>query len=190
MEEGLRSTKFAWSKNGATIAVTCPWGNQFRCHEAGPEFGEMKAGIPYVEFLTPESSADSIAHFYSRIMNAPAAVELDGGVKVARVQIGRNQSLLFRETRDALTPYDGHHIAVYVANFSHPYGELKRRGLIAEEVRNHQFRLKDIIDPDTGNTAFSLEHEVRSLRHPCFNGSLSIAIRRRHSGNTGAAGTL
>lgn len=168
VEEGLRHTKFAWSRNGATIAVTCPWGNQFRCHEAGTEFGEMKAGIPYVELLTPQSSADSIARFYGTIMNAPAAVELDGGVKVARVQIGRNQSLLFRETREPLAPYDGHHIAVYVANFSHPYGELKRRGLITEEVRNHQFRFRDIIDPDTGNAAFSLEHEVRSLRHPMF----------------------
>ena len=168
VEEGLRETKFRWSKNNGTISVTCPWGNQFNCHEAGPAFGDMKMGIPYVEFLTADGSADSIARFYDEVMDAPAAVELDGGRKRARVQIGRSQSLLFRETREEVPPYDGHHIAVYVANFSHPYGELKRRGLISEDVRNHQFRFKDIIDPDTGNPVFFLEHEVRSLRHPMF----------------------
>jgi hypothetical protein len=168
VEEGLRGTKFHWSENADTISVTCPWGNRFRCHEAGPEFGDMKMGIPYVEFLTAEGSADSIASFYRNVMKGPAAVELNGG-KTARVSIGRNQSLLFRESRETPAPYDGHHIAVYVANFSHPYGELKRRGLITEDVRNHQFRFKDIIDPETGSPAFFLEHEVRSLRHPMFH---------------------
>ena len=81
----------------------------------------------------------------------------------------RNQWLLFSETREALAPYDGHHIAVYVANFSHPYAELNRRGLISEDVRNHQFRFEDIIEPDTGNAVFFLEHEVRSLRHPMID---------------------
>ncbi|HEY7168100.1 MAG TPA: hypothetical protein VIB79_26315 [Candidatus Binatia bacterium] len=168
VEEGLRGTEFHWSENADTISVTCPWGNRFRCHEAGPEFGDMKMGIPYVEFLTAEGSADSIASFYRNVMKGPAAVELNGG-KTARVSIGRNQSLLFRESRETPAPYDGHHIAVYVANFSHPYGELKRRGLITEDVRNHQFRFKDIIDPETGSPAFFLEHEVRSLRHPMFH---------------------
>jgi len=168
VEEGLRGTKFKWTQDGATITVSCPWGNHFRCHQTGPEFGEMKSGMPYVEFLAAEGSADAIVRFYSRIMNAPAATELDGGEKIARISIGRNQSLIFRESRETLRPYDGHHIAVYVANFSHPYAELNRRGLITEDVRNHQFRFKDIIDPETGTAAYFLEHEVRSLRHPMF----------------------
>jgi hypothetical protein len=41
--------------------------------------------------------------------------------------------------------------------------------LISEEVRNHQFRFKEIIDPDTNRLLLSLEHEVRSLHHPMFN---------------------
>jgi hypothetical protein len=41
-----------------------------------------------------------------------------------------------------------------VSNFSRPYAFLKQHGLISEEVRNHQFRFKEIIDPDT-NRYFS-----------------------------------
>jgi hypothetical protein len=60
-------------------------------------------------------------------------------------------------------------VAVYVANFSGPFGYLQSRGLITEDVRNHQFRFKDIIDPDNGRQIFTLEHEVRSLRHPMYH---------------------
>ena len=140
VEQGLAGTKFRWSVEANHIAVTCPWGNRFQCYPAGPEFGDMALGIPYVEFL----------------------------VTAGRVQIGRNQSLVFRETEAALAPYDGHHIAIYVANFSRAYGYLKSRGLISEDVRNHQYRFKDIIDPDNGSSVFLVEHEVRSLHHPMF----------------------
>jgi hypothetical protein len=85
------------------------------------------------------------------------------------VKIGRHQSLLFRETDRPLRAYDGHHIAIYVANFSSPYGFLQSRGGISEDVRNHQFRFKNIVDPVDGSAKFSLEHEVRSLRHPMYN---------------------
>ena len=32
-----------------------------------------------------------------------------------------NQELLFQETADAVPPYDGHHIQLYIVNFSGPY---------------------------------------------------------------------
>ncbi|MEK7783345.1 MAG: hypothetical protein AAB279_05395, partial [Candidatus Binatota bacterium] len=69
-------------------------------------------------------------------------------------------------------PYDGHHIAVYVANFSAPYGFLKSRNLIMEDVRNHQFRFKDVVDPNNDMRVFEIEHEVRSLRHPMYHRQL------------------
>ena len=34
-----------------------------------------------------------------------------------------------------------------------------------EAYANRQFRFKDIIDPDTGEILFELEHEVRAMRH-------------------------
>jgi hypothetical protein len=128
----------------------------------------MGVGIPYVEFAVGRGAARAIVNFYDQVLGASGSMESEDGAAVGRVNLGRNQFLCFRETDRALRPYDGHHIAVYVSNFSRPYGLLRERGLISEEVRNHQFRFKDIIDVDGGGPVFALEHEVRSLRHPMF----------------------
>jgi hypothetical protein len=64
--------------------------------------------------------------------------------------------------------YDGHHIAVYLTNFSGPYQFLQERNLVTEDIRNHQFRFQDIVDPASGAPVFTLEHEVRSSRHPGY----------------------
>lgn len=164
----LKDSQFSWSDRGDYVAVTCPWGNRFRCHLAGPDFHDMAVGISYVEFLVPVGVAGQIAQFYQNVFETPAHVEPNGHGEVSRVMIGRNQSLRFLETQEPIAAYDGHHIAVYVANFSGPYGFLKRRGLISEDVRNHQFRFQSIVDPDNCQVVFRLEHEVRSLRHPMY----------------------
>ena len=168
VEEGLRGTRFAWAKHKDAIEVSCPWGNKFRCYPPDSRFGDMGLGMPYVEFLVSPNAAEAIVDFYVKVLNAPAAVEVDDGEKVGRIKIGRNQALRFRETRKALAAYDGHHVAVYVANFSRAYNLLRERRLITEEVQNHQFRFKDIVDLDSGKPVFFLEHEVRSLHHPMF----------------------
>ena len=129
----------------------------------------MALGIPYVEFLVGRGKAAGIARFYQSVLGAPAALQSDRDGAAAKVSIGRNQALIFRETSEPLRAYDGHHIAIYVANFSGPYGFLKARGLVSEDVRNHQFRFKEIVDPDGGVGLFLVEHEVRSLHHPMFN---------------------
>lgn len=167
--EPLAGTKFRWSAEGEYVAVTCPWGNQFRCYAPDARFGDMALGIPWVEFLVGTGRAAGIARFYDRVLGAPAAVQSDARATMARVKIGRHQMLIFRESDEPAPPYDGHHIAIYVANFSRPYTYLKERGLITEEVRNHQFRFKELIDPDSDQAIFCVEHEVRSLHHPMFN---------------------
>ena len=167
--EGLKGTEFAFQPDGDLTMVTCPWGNRFRCHSSQAEFGDMAVGLPYVEFAVARGSMKGILSFYEIVFGAPTAVEGDAQGEFGRVKIGRHQSLLFRETDRKLRPYDGHHVAIYVANFSGPYNYLKSRGAISEEVRNHQFRFKEISDPVDGSHKFSLEHEVRSLRHPMYN---------------------
>jgi hypothetical protein len=169
VESLLEDSQFSWSDGQDYIAVTCPWGNHFRCHAAGPDFQDMAVGISYVEFLVPIGVAGTITHFYRNVFETPTQVEENGGGRVSHVMIGRNQSLRFRETERAVAAYDGHHIAIYVANFSGPYGFLKGRGLISEDVRNHQFRFQTIVDPDSCKVVFLLEHEVRSLRHSMYN---------------------
>jgi hypothetical protein len=167
--DGLKGTQFAFEQDGERIIVTCPWGNRFRCHSSQAEFGDMAAGMPYVEFAVGSGAMTGILRFYQTVFGAPTAVEFDAHGEFGRVRIGRHQSLLFRETNRALRSYDGHHVAIYVANFSGPYGYLKNHGAISEEVRNHQFRFKELTDPVDDSYKFSLEHEVRSLRHPMYN---------------------
>ncbi|HWP57785.1 MAG TPA: VOC family protein [Candidatus Acidoferrales bacterium] len=166
VRQDLEGTKFAWAAESDHIAVTCPWGNRFRCYEPAPRFGDMLLGLPYIEFHTRPGTAAGIARFYEKVMGAPSVVLSEP--PAARVAIGRNQWITFRETDGAIPPYDGHHIAVYVAKFSSIYRFLRERGLILEEVRNHQFRFKTIVDPDSGEEQFLLEHEVRSLKHPMY----------------------
>jgi hypothetical protein len=168
VQEGLGGTQFAWRRNGDTIFATSPWGNEYRCYEASHDFGDMGVGIPFVEFFVRPGAARAIVNFYDQFLSTPGSLESDGGEIVGRIKLGRHQFLSFRETDRPLRPYDGHHIAVYVSNFSRPHGLLKERGLISEEVRNHQFRFKDIVDIDSGAPVFTLEHEVRSLHHPMF----------------------
>ena len=94
-------------------------------------------------------------------------VEDDQG-RHACVSAGIGQNLIFRETDKPLPAYDGHHIQVYVADFSGPYKQLLKRGLIIEESDQHQYRFKDIVDPNGGKVLYTLEHEVRSMKHPIY----------------------
>lgn len=167
--DGLKGSKFSVERSADYLAVTCPWGNRYRCYQNQPRFGDMMLGIPYVEFSVRPGTMEAIIGFYHTAFNAPVTVENDAEGEHGRVRIGRCQWLNFRERATPTALYDGHHIAVYVANFSGPYEYLKSRGLISEEVRNHQFRFKDIVDPANDKPVFVLEHEVRSLRHPMYH---------------------
>jgi hypothetical protein len=163
----LEGTKFAWSREDGYIAATSPWGNRFRIYEAGPDFGTLRVGMPYVQFDAPRGTAEGIAAFYNEVIGAAASVKSNEAGDAAEVSIGQYQRLVFQET-DEVAEYDGHHIAVYVANFSHPYAELSERGLVTEEPRNHQYRFLDIVEPKSNKPLFRIEHEVRSLKHPLY----------------------
>ncbi|HEX2174146.1 MAG TPA: hypothetical protein VHL09_17065 [Dehalococcoidia bacterium] len=187
VEPQLAGTKFAWSVEKGYVAVTCPWGNQFRCYAPQPSYGDMAIGIPYVEFLVRPGTAEGIARFYQQVMKSPATVKRDGDVALARVEVGSVQAIYFRETTEPLPEYDGHHIAVYVADFSSSYNFFAERNLIMEDIRNHQYRFKEIIDPESGEQMHVLEHEVRSVKHPMFgremvNRNPAQSLRSYHRG--------
>lgn len=171
-EKKLAGTQFAWARENGHVAVTCPWGNRIRCHAPGPEFGNINLGMPYVEFLAPPGAAAGIARFYQQVLRAPVSVEKTSLGLCARVHIGTHQALIFRETPEQTRPYDGHHVAIYVANVSGPYAYFKEHGLVMEELMRHQFRFKTIVDPETGKPLFELEHEVRSMVNPMYRREL------------------
>ena len=167
----LEGTQFSWSRKDGYIEATCPWGNHFRIYEPSHELGGIGTGMPYVEFTVPTGTADGIRRFYDQAIGCAGTIDESPEGKAAVISVGQYQQLIFRETAD-VPPYDGHHIAVYVANFSRPYQWLSERGLITEEPRNHQFRFVDIIDPDTGEKLFEIEHEVRGMKHAMFRRDL------------------
>ena len=164
----LDGTGFAADAGREAVDVTSPWGNRIRCHRPQPQFGRMALGMPYVELDVPEGTAPGIARFYRDILGAPATVGEADGAPAARVPVGYSQELVYRETDEAPPPYDGHHLAVYLADFSGPHGRLDARGLITEESDQHQYRFQAIVDPDDGGTLFEIEHEVRSMTHPLY----------------------
>jgi len=166
----LDGTRFDFKEHEKFVEATCPWGNRIRCYAPDQQrFGRITLGIVYVEFEVPKGTADRIARFYRSVIGARAAASDDNGTsRAGRVEVGIGQNLIFRETGGEPPPYDGHHIQIYVADFSGPYTKLLDKGLISEESDQHQYRFKDLVDPETGETLFTIEHEVRSMRHPLF----------------------
>jgi hypothetical protein len=163
----LAGTRFTVAREDeGAIAVTCPFGNRYRCHGPSAAFGPMELGMPYVEFDVPPGTADRIATFYDTILGAPAGVEQRRGARSAAVLTGKGQHLHFREAPEPQPPFDGHHIAIYIADFAGPYRKLLERGLLTREVNPHEWRFRDIVDLATGEVLFTVEHEVRSMTHP------------------------
>jgi len=163
----LAETRYAWEERDGIVEATCPWGNRFRCHAPAPEFGGAELAIAYVEFGVPPGSAAGITRFYQQILKAQA--ELRGGAEpMAVISTSATQRLRFRETARPLPEYDGHHVQIYVTDFSGPHRRLLERGLITEESDEYQYRFRDLVDPADGRKLFTIEHEVRSLTHPLY----------------------
>jgi hypothetical protein len=164
----LADTKFNFTEHNDYVQATCPWGNTIRLHEPdAARFGRINLGIPYVEFDVPAGTAKGIAKFYREMIDVPATV-VNGDGTTAKVSVGKQQYLLFRETDTPLPDYDEHHVQIYVVNFSGPHKRLGERGLVNREDNQYQYRFRDITDLDTDKHLFTIEHEVRCLTHPMF----------------------
>jgi hypothetical protein len=169
VRKDLKGTKFDYKagngKSNQYVDVTCPWGNRLRCHAPDKEkFGPILLGIPYVEFDVPAGAADGIARFYRDVFGATTDVTK----KAAHISVGPQQKLIFKETKKTLPDYDGHHLQLYVADFSGPYKKLLQKRMITEESNQHQYRFLDIYDPKNGKVLYRLEHEIRSMTHPLY----------------------
>jgi hypothetical protein len=169
VKDQLAQTKFAYERRGDHVEVTCPWGNKFRCYKPDEKrFGRVVLGMPYISFDVQKGAAEKIASFYRKVMAIPADVERTDGMARARVLVGKKQHLYFSETDRTVPPYDGHHIQIYIVNFSGPHRQLNERGLIMQESDQYQYRFKQIVDPDNNEPVYEIEHEVRSITHPLY----------------------
>ena len=169
VKDRLAHTRFKVTEHEGYVEAMCPWGNRIRCHAPDEKrFGRIQLGMPYVEFEVPEGVASGIAEFYRQVLKTAASIETDAGGRYACVQVGKEQYLHFRETDRASPEYDGHHIQIYLADFSGPHAWLLQKGLVTEESDQYQYRFQDIVDPVSGKVLFTIEHEVRSMTHPLY----------------------
>ena len=164
----LDGTAFTFSEHNDYVEATCPWGNRVRCYEPdAARFGRITLGIPYVEFDVPVGTAQGICAFYPEIMGIPAELT-NGNGTVAQVKMSKDQHFRFRETDRPQPEFDGHHVQMYITDFSRPYRRLAERDLIFSDDNQYQYRFRDIIDPADGRHLFKIEHEVRSATHPMY----------------------
>lgn len=165
----LAHTKFGFAEREGYVEAVCPWGNRLRCYAPDEKrFGRIRLGMAYVEFEVSANTAEGIAEFYRSVLKSPATVENDAAGTYARVMAGHHQYLHFREVAHPEPKYDGHHIQIYIADFSGPHRWLNERGLVTEESDQYQYRFKDIVEPASGKLLFTIEHEVRSITHPLY----------------------
>jgi hypothetical protein len=169
VRKALSGTKFEFRESNDCVETVCPWGNRIHMHAPDQErFGRIQLGMPYVRFDVRPGTAARIARFYREIMHAPADVLRNGAGPEARVQVGEKQYLYFRETDAPERPYDRHHVQIYIADFSGPHRRLSELGLVTAESNECEYRFKDIIDLDSREVLFSVEHETRSQTNPMY----------------------
>jgi hypothetical protein len=167
IRKALGGTKFEFREGNDCVETICPWGNRIHVHAPDNErFGRIQLGMPYVRFDVRPGTAARIARFYREVLNATAEVVRNGAGPEARVQIGETQYFYFRETEAAERAFDGHHVQIYIADFSGPHRRLQELGLITEESDEYQYRFNDLIDLDDREVLFTVEHETRSQTHP------------------------
>lgn len=164
VERDLADTRFSWREEGGAVAATCPWGNRIVCHAPGEGWPGVRLGMVSVVLASPAGTAERIAHFYREALRAPATVL--GGE--AKVPIGVGFTLIYRESEAVQPPWDGNHIQISLADFSGPHRWLLERGLVTEESDQHQYRFQDVVDVGTGALLVTVEHEVRSMKHPLY----------------------
>ena len=169
MRKPLAGTQFDFRESNDCVETTCPWGNRINVHAPDEgRFGRVVLGMPYIRFDVRPGTAQHIARFYREVMGALATMVENGSGASARVQVGEKQYWHFCETDATERPYDRHHAQIYITNFSAPYRRLKALGLITQEFNQHEYRFKDIVDLDTREVLFTVEHEVRSQTHPLY----------------------
>ena len=171
----LKDTEFGWEVYDDYIGVTCPWGN--RC-AATRRTTRCRSAFAISTWTYPREPAHGIARFYRDVFATPAT-DANG---MAEVQMGTNQIAAIRRERQRRRRYDGHHIAIYVANFSAAHDWLEARTNSSPKNRTSTstgFRRSSTRSAATA-ALVELEHEVRSMKHPMWGRRLT----NRNSGQT------
>ena len=159
--------------------------------ESASEEAAFTGGVDHLALICWDM--DRTISFYTEIMGARAELSARNGSPSAKVWAGPHQHLHFTETDGEIPAYDGHHFQIYISDFSGPYDKLMDMDLITMESNQHEWRFKNIVDPDTGEVLYEVEHEVRSVTNPLYSRPLinrnpvqrNTNYRRGHDGFPG-----
>ena len=166
----LEGTAFAFSEHNDHVEATCPWGNRVRCYEPdAARFGRITLGIPYVEFDVPVGTAQGDLRFLSGDHGNACRAQERRRHRRAREDRARTSNCFSARPIGRRAEYDGHHVQIYVTDFSGPHRQLVERNLVSSEDNQYQYRFRDIIDLESGKHLFTVEHEVRSATHPMYH---------------------
>ena len=69
---------------------------------------------------------------------------------------------------------EGFHGVTKGVLYENPNYPSSRCATLEAARRCHEFRVKDIVDVDTGEVLFELEHELRGLKHSSFWGNVKL----------------
>jgi len=138
-------------------------------------------GMPYIRFHCPVGSTAGLARLYMYIFGTQCDCRKGPDGEECWVPIGAGQWLVYQET-SAEIPYDGFHIAIYINQFVKAYNAAKSLNIVWNNPRfpnlkydtetmalqNDEFRILNLVDPETGKVLLELEHEIRALSHTGF----------------------
>jgi len=196
-QEMMNGTRFAIiSDKDASVELYGPHGNHFHVTQnlstISPAHSRLEIvpfcfgslGIYHIKFLIPPRTAAKFSRFYEHFFQAPTVVTECG--KECKVLVGAYQWLSFVETEDQLQEYDGHHLAIYVSDFSGCFQRLSKFGLnwknprfqdkcatLEQAVQSRQIRTLHLVDPEDGERFYELEHEIRPIAHPSYRRALA-----------------
>ena len=167
-EKALDGTKFDFRESNDGVETVCPWGNRIHLHSRTQAASAASAWHALCPLRRPARHRG--AH---RALLPRRAGSAGGGHeerrRPRRPRPGRREAVFyFRETDAPQPDYDGHHVQVYLTNFSRPYRKLLDLGLITIEDNDYQYRFRDVIDLDTKEVLFTVEHETRSATNPMY----------------------
>mmetsp|Transcript_18503 Transcript_18503/g.60239 ORF Transcript_18503/g.60239 Transcript_18503/m.60239 type:complete len:328 (+) Transcript_18503:654-1637(+) len=145
--------------------------------------GSVVVGLRELRLRVGVGNAHKIANFYRKVLGAQVRVT-EGEMVRAEVVTGPHQQLVFEEATNAPPPHlytqdprtHGWHIALYVRDWAGSRDRCEALGLLARSptrfaaldspLERVQYRIIDVVDPDTGERLLELEHELRSLAFP------------------------
>ena len=157
-EAKLAGHQFDFTEHNDYVEATCPGATASAATSRTPRASAASISAFPMSIRRAGRHRQGICAFYPAIMGMQAEF-LNGDSAVAKVKVGKDQVLLFRETDTPQPEFDGHHVQIYIRTFQVRTIALRERGLVTQEDNQYQYRFRDIIDLDGGKHLFTIEHE-------------------------------